>query len=210
MDSSFVAVFSTVCIFLSAFDFFFSYRAFQKTEKIGKWLGLSAASAGVVTLSYLYSILTLDYLHASILSSIYFLMIDWLLVCLVHFCYLFTGLNDVRGSRLIRRFIIAFACFDSLVFLINISREIAVHYVAQSTFIAHFSYEMKPLYYVHLTFTYALVILALWILVRKSIRTPRQYRNQYILIIAAIALVSDRVSSAIKSTSRHSSLHTPS
>ena len=70
MDSSFVAVFSTVCIFLSAFDFFFSYRAFQKTEKIGKWLGLSAASAGVVTLSYLYSILTLDYLHASILSSI--------------------------------------------------------------------------------------------------------------------------------------------
>ena len=38
MDSSFVAVFSTVCIFLSAFDFFFSYRAFQKTEKIGKWL----------------------------------------------------------------------------------------------------------------------------------------------------------------------------
>ena len=189
MDSSFVAVFSTVCIFLSAFDFFFSYRAFQKTEKIGKWLGLSAASAGVVTLSYLYSILTLDYLHASILSSIYFLMIDWLLVCLVHFCYLFTGLHDVRGSRLIRRFIIAFACFDSLVFLINISREIAVHYVARNTFIAHFAYEMKPLYYAHLTFTYFLVVLALWILVRKSIRTPRQYRNQYVLIIASIALV---------------------
>ena len=189
MDSSFVAVFSTVCIFLSAFDFFFSYRAFQKTEKIGKWLGLSAASAGVVTLSYLYSILTLDYLHASILSSIYFLMIDWLLVCLVHFCYLFTGLHDVRGSRLIRRFIFAFACFDSLVFLINISREIAVHYVARNTFIAHFAYEMKPLYYVHLAFTYFLVVLALWILVRKSIRTPRQYRNQYVLIIASIALV---------------------
>ena len=189
MDSSFVAIFTSVCVFLASFDFFFSYRAFQKTEKIGYWLGLSAASAGVVTLSYLYSILTRDYTRASIFSSIYFLMIDWLLVCLVHFCYLFTNPHDVRGSRLIRRFIFVFAGLDSLVFLINIFREIAVHYVERSTFIAPFSYEMKPLYYVHLGFTYFLVVLALWILVRKSIRTPRQYRNQYVLIIAAIALV---------------------
>ena len=189
MDSSFIAVFSSICIFISIFDFYYSYKIFQKDDRTGKWLALSAMSAGIITLSYLYSILTYDYLQASISSSIYFLTIDWMLIFLVHFTYLFTELEAIRGASHIRRFICAYAVFDSLVFVVNIFREIAVHYVKRDTVIAHYAYQMKPLYVMHLIFTYFLVVLTLCILIRKSVRTPRQYRNQYILNILAIALV---------------------
>ena len=189
MDSSFIAVFSSICIFISIFDFYYCYKIFQKDDRTGKWLALSAAAAGIITLSYLYSILTYDYQQASIASSIYFLTIDWMLIFLVHFTYLFTELEGIRGAPLIRRIICAYAVFDTLVFLINIFQEIAVRYVRRDTVIAHFAYQMKPLYVMHLIFSYFLVVLTLCILIRKSMRTPRQYRNQYILNILAIAMV---------------------
>ena len=189
MYNSVALVFIVVAVVLALFDFFYGYKACQKVDSYGHFLGLSGIAAGVVIIAYLFSITTEVYLYTSIASSVYFIGIDWMLVSLAHFAYDFTDSKLVRRSGLVRQFIRVYAIFDSLVLIVNIFREISVHYVLKDTVMISYSYEMKPLYIMHLLFTYFLVLLVVFVLFQKSRKTPRQYRNQYNLNILAIAVV---------------------
>ena len=189
MNTSFVPMISAVFVLLGAFDFFYCWRAYQKATPTGKWISLSALAAGIITEAYLVSISTYTYRYASVAASVYFLMIDWMLIAVVHFAYVFTDLPTTRKSMFLQSVIDLMAGLDSLVMLVNIFEEIAVHYVSRETVISHYSYQMKPLYYVHLAFTYLLVVICLGILIRKSLKTPREYRKQYLLIVMAIGVV---------------------
>ena len=189
MNTSFVPIISAVFVLLGAFDFFYCWKAYQKATPTGKWISLSALAAGIITEAYLASISTYSYRLASVAASVYFLMIDWMLIALVHFACVFTELPSSRKSLLFRRTVDLIAVLDSLVMLVNIFREIAVHYVRRETLISHYAYQMKPLYYAHLGFTYLLVVICLAILIHKSLKTPREYRQQYLLIVMAIGVV---------------------
>lgn len=189
MIISFITVYSFISVVLAAIDFYFGYKAFQKAEKIGRYLGMVAIAAGLVSLSYLVSIRTQEYHIVSIASSVYFVGIDLLLVSLAHFVFWFTGRNRKRTTRLLKVVMLSYALFDGLVFLINIFHEIAVHYEYRATAFAVYAYEMKPLYIMHLIYTYVLVAMVLYILVDKCRQAPRQYQNQYLLIILAIMIV---------------------
>ena len=189
MNTSFVPIISAVFVLLGAFDFFYCWKAYQKATPVGKWISLSALAAGIITEAYLASISTYSYRLASVAASVYFLMIDWMLIALVYFSYVFTELPSTPKSMFLRRTIDLIAVLDSLVMLVNIFQEIAVHYVRRETMISHYAYQMKPLYYVHLGFTYLLVVICLAILIHKSLKTPREYRHQYLLIVMAIGVV---------------------
>ena len=189
MNTSFVPIISAVFVLLGAFDFFYCWKAYQKATPVGKWISLSALAAGIITEAYLASISTYSYRLASVAASVYFLMIDWMLIALVHFSYVFTELPSTRKTMFLRSAIDLIAVLDSLVMLVNIFQEIAVHYVQRETLISHYAYQMKPLYYAHLGFTYLLVLVCLAILIHKSLKTPREYRHQYLLIVMAIGVV---------------------
>ena len=181
-----MTIYMITAIFLVMIDFEYACKAFRETEELGRYLGFAAGLAGIVTLAYMLSLMTDRYLCTSISSSIYFIGIDWMLVALVHFVYCFTGTHNVKQASLVRRIIRGYAVFDTAVLAVNVFREIAVHYVREDAPYILYRYEMKPLYILHLVFTYLLVVITLVILTVKAVRTPRQYRNQYILIIAAI------------------------
>lgn len=187
--TSVIAFFSAVSILVIVIDFQFSYLSFQKPEETGKFLGLAALAAGIVTLSYVISVRTSSYQVLSISSSIYFICIDWMLISLVCFTYLFTERHRTRESKLMKKVIAAVGTFDSVILFSNIFNEIAISYVPRDTAVAPFGYEMKPLYVFHLIFTYLLVIFTIYILGVKISQTPKLYRNQYWLIIFAIAAV---------------------
>jgi len=189
MGSALLTSYLIVAMCLAIFDFYYGSKAFNKSEAIGKYLGYSAAAAGIVTVSYMISIWSDNYLQVSVASSVYFAGIDWMLVSLVHFEYHITDSQFLKSSSTVRRLIRGYALFDSIVLLINIFWEISVHYVRRDTQIAVYGYEMKPLYIMHLVFTYAMVVMILVILIRKAVKTPRQYRNQYLLNIAALLFV---------------------
>ena len=76
-----------------------------------------------------------------------------------------------------------------MVFAVNPFCEIAVHYVRRNTYIAKYSYQMKPLYWLHLLFTYTLVTVILALLIRKLGRIPREYRSQYRFVILGIEAI---------------------
>ena len=189
MNTSFVPIISAVFVLLGAFDFFYCWKAYQKATPTGRWISLSALAAGIITEAYLASISTYSYRLASVAASVYFLMIDWMLIALVHFAFVFTELPSTRKTMFLRSAIDLIAVLDSLVMLVNIFQEIAVHYVQRETLISHYAYQMKPLYYAHLGFTYLLVLVCLAILIHKSLKTPREYRHQYLLIVMAIGVV---------------------
>ena len=146
MNYTNIAVFSVIMVLLAAIDFYYGYKAFQKAEEIGRYLGLASMAAGFVTLSYLLSIRAATYTQSSFMSSLYFAGIDWMLIALLHFIYRFTGLIDRKGTKAVCRAAFVYAVFDTFVMIVNVFREIAVHYVQRSNSIAPYSYEMKPLY----------------------------------------------------------------
>ena len=184
-----ITFFNAISVLVIVVDFQFSYLCFHKAEETGKYLCLSALSAGLVTLSYVISVNASSYMARSVFSSVYFICIDWMLVSLVCFTYLFTERHLTRESWCMKKVIAVCATFDSIVLFVNIFKEIAVTYAPRDTAIAPFVYEMKPLYILHLIFTYLLVGFIIYILGVKISRTPQQYQNQYWLIIIAIAAV---------------------
>ena len=145
--------------------------------------------AALVAFSYLISIIVPNYRVMSITSSIYFICIDWLLIMMIRFVTVYTTKAKVVITRPIMRIIQAYACFETIVFAINPFKEIAISYVPRNTPIAFYAYQMKPLYYMHLIFTYLMVIALIGILIRKILMTPKHYRLQYWLLVMAIMLV---------------------
>ena len=190
MENKIVAFYIVVAVMLAAIDFFYGHKAFQKDEPFGRYLGISAFAAAVVTLSYMVSIQTRTQLIVSVSSSIYFSGIDWMLVSLVHFVYSFTENHTIRRSALFRKIAVIYAAFDTVVMAVNIFTGIAIRYVEEDgREVAFFSYDMKPLYIMHLVFSYILVAMVVFILVDKTIRTPHHYRMPFVLNILAIAFI---------------------
>lgn len=145
----------------------------QKNSTTGRYLGLTCIAAAVVDISYLLSILNDDYFRVSVTSSIYFVSIDVMLVCLLNFTVYFTKNNLTNGLRMALRLAGLYACFETVLFALNPFYEIALGYVHRDTVIARYAYQMKPLYWLHLLFTYALVAAVLALLIVKLCRVPR-------------------------------------
>lgn len=189
MSETFILGFEIVSVLFALFDFFYAYKSYRQAEEMGRFLGASAFSAGVIVICYLFSIRPGTYLSASVAASLYFSGIDWMLVSLTHFIFLYTGRNKTKLSIYARRMIRVIAAADSVILMTNIVSEIAVHYVESGSRVAPYTYEMKPLYIAHLLFNYALIIFIMYNLFAKVIATPKIYQNQYFLIIFAICLV---------------------
>ncbi len=192
MNISFTIVFIVLAILLAVFDFVIARKAYYSDGETGQHLGIAAFFAGVVTVSYFLSTVVKPPKLMSLFSSIYFLSIDWMLTALVRFVYRFTKFHLQKSAKIILFSVISYAVFDTFVLLANIFSGCVVEYVSKPSPVGElisYSYVMKPLYIMHLIFTYSLVIIVLTILIIKLIRTPHQYRNQYSFIIMAIAVV---------------------
>ena len=185
----FLDIYIKISILIAVGDMILALQSFRKNEPTGRYLGFACVGAAVVDISYLGSILVDNYLFMSVMSSIYFITIDLMLLCLLVFTVYFTkGKFEKLGKRAIGLGIL-YAGFEVVVFAVNPFWEIAIHYVRRETFVARYSYQMKPLYWMHLVFTYMLVFMVLFLLVRKMCKIPREYRAQYGFVILGILVI---------------------
>lgn len=189
LGALFLDCYKIVSVLFAMIDGILAIKAFQKNTPAGRYLGYACLGAAVVDVSYLISILSDDYLCMSVMSSIYFVTIDIMLICLIVFSVYFTR---GRMSKIGRAFISAcflYALFEIIIFSINPFWEIAVHYIPRNTIIAKYSYKMEPLYVAHLAFTYAMVATVLVLLTRKMCIIPQEYRAQYRHVICGILVI---------------------
>lgn len=172
-------IYSILSLLLGILDIFLAVKSLKKRCKTGTFLGVACIGAAVVDFSYLASILSEDYFLVSFMSSIYFASIDWALVSLLLFTVCFTKHQMKKTGRTMMKMIGAYLVFDTLVLMLNPFWEIALHYEYRGTPIAKYSYQMMPLYQMHLAYTYLLLILVVALLIFKVCRIPSDYRRQY-------------------------------
>ena len=189
MNATFLDIYIKVSILIAFVDAVLAVKSFQKNKTTGRFLGCACAGAAVVDISYLVSILNDEYRCMSVMSSIYFVTIDVMLLCLLVFTVYFTKGKFTKTGKTLLGLCVLYTVFEIIVFAINPFYEIAIHYVRRNTFIAKYSYQMRPLYVMHLLFTYALVAAVVILLIRKMCRIPREYRAQYRYVIFGILVI---------------------
>lgn len=189
MNATFLDIYMKVSILIAFLDAVLAVKSFQKNKTTGRFLGCACAGAAVVDISYLVSILNDEYRCMSVMSSIYFVTIDVMLLCLLVFTVYFTKGEFTKTGKRLLGLCVLYTVFEIIVFAINPFYEIAIHYVRRNTFIAKYSYQMRPLYVMHLLFTYALVATVVILLIRKMCRIPREYRAQYRYVIFGILVI---------------------
>ena len=185
----FLDIYVKVSILIAVIDVFLAWQSFRKDKTTGRYFSFACVGAAVVDISYLVSILANDYLYMSVMSSIYFITIDFMLLCLLIFTVYFTKGKFGKLGKTALKLGILYAAFEVVVFAVNPFWEIAIHYVPRVTLVARYSYQMKPLYWMHLVFTYILVLMVLILLIRKMRKIPREYRAQYGYVILGILVI---------------------
>lgn len=189
MNQVLLDVYIFLSITIAATDAILSVKSMQKNKTTGRYLGLACAGAAVVDISYLISILYDNYFCVSVMSSVHFISIDFMLICLLIFTVFFTKNKFTEVSRAAIRLAGLYAAFEVAIFVLNPFTEIALGYVPRDTMIARYAYQMKPLYWLHLLFTYTLVAVVLVLLILKMCRVPWEYRAQFLYVIAGIAAI---------------------
>ncbi len=183
-----IYVFSSIII--AVMDIILAMKSIKKNKTTGRFLGLACIGAAIVDISYLISIISDSYMAMSIMSSIYFVSIDYMLVCLLIFTVYFTKGRFSKYGRAAIGVCFLYCLYELVIFAINPFKNIAIGYVRRDTVIAKYSYDMKPLYDMHLVFSYALVCVVLILLVKKLCKIPHEYRLQYSsVILGLLALV---------------------
>lgn len=182
-------IFIIISLIIAAVDGFLARQALRREDKKGIYLGIACICAIVVDISYLLSILTRDYFFTSFTSSIYFVSIDIMTVCLLVSVRHYTGYFMRKGNRVLFFGLLIWMATDLLVMMINPFYEIAVRYERRDTLIAHFRYQMMAGFELHLLFTYIIVVIVLAILCHKAYVVPSDYRRQYLYAVYGILLV---------------------
>lgn len=178
-------IFSVVCLL----DIGFAAGAFRHGKAKGVSLGCACLGAFVTTAFYLISLYVEDPFLYAVLSSVYFFGIDFSLVSILTFTCHFTEESNTRGISALTCIASILMLADGIVLAVNPFRNIAVSFVPQETELINFVYEFHPLYYFHLVYTYLLVGIVLFFLIRKVICAPRIYANQYLYSVLSLMVV---------------------
>ena len=178
-----------ISVVFALFDLAFVKICHDKNDPTAHLLGITAFFGAAVDLTYLVSILIRDYFWMSVFTSAYFICIDWMLLGMVAFVFAFTRMEFTEFWRNFQKGLIGWALLETVVFAINPFREISIGYVHNGEIYASYNYVMKPLYLVHLVFTYGLIVFALCCLILRGVQKPKQYRRQYRYMIEGILTI---------------------
>ena len=187
-------IYSAVSLILAALTLLYGIKALKKKTLLGKFLGLTILMATVTIASYTLSVVCSGYRTAAFFAGIYFCSIDGVLICMLAYISELIGMysgqeGDAMKDRLFRLFHL-YMLFDILIQMINPFREISIHYVERpGAVIAHYSYDMKFLYQMHLAFCYCIVAVIVYRLIRKWRSTPREYRVNLTVHLNIFALI---------------------
>lgn len=157
--------------------------SFRQRDQKGKYLAITCIFACLTGIFYTYSAIAKNYHVVSTFSSLYFISIDGLLLCFLAFMVFWDKPVHNKKNKIFTFILKAYAFFEAIIFIINIFNPIAIDYIYRDTTFMHYSYDMKPLYYIHLGYSYFIVILLLIALIQKSIKLPKEYKAPSLFIL---------------------------
>lgn len=189
MVSTFMKVYAAISLVVLIADLGIASKAFADKKGNGIYIGVVSLLAAAVDLTYMGSIYIEDYFLASICASAYFISIVWLLVVLVTAIARMAGFEERSLYRIIHVILSVWGLIDSTILAVNPFKEIVISYLYIDSRFAHYEYQMHLPYYIHLAFTYIMVLIIIGILAYCSIKSPKRYRKQFSLILAAVVII---------------------
>ena len=99
MNAWFLNFYIEISVLIAVADGILAIKSILKNRTTGRYLGFACAGAAVVDISYLISILNNDYRCVSVMSSIYFVNIDVMLICLLIFTVYFTKGEFTKSGK---------------------------------------------------------------------------------------------------------------
>lgn len=129
-----------------------------------------------------------SYFVTSVALNAYYACIDWTLICMLHFIGEYTQV--FRDSQAARNIIYGAAVVDSLMMACNVFMDILFRVepvaVGNELFYMAAGYQWPVVF--HYVVAYLLTLLSIVALIVKSVRTPRFYRVQYLVILTLFVL----------------------
>ena len=149
--------------------------------------------ASLITLSYTFVLFTQDAEKARIAYSLKSLFTSWLLALLLLYSARFIHKYDgkYKSNRLVQYVVISALAVNSLIMILNLFRPYATE-VLQHSFGGEVFYMVKPLplYYFHIFFVCALILLNCLLFYRSYLIVSRVYWQRYgVLITSFFALL---------------------
>lgn len=122
--------------------------------------------------------------------SLFLASIDWLLLLMLRYTVVYTGYTSRLGNAM--KLLYAIAIIDTVALGLNpffhhiflLSKR---HWDNIGTYFSPTSYG--PIFYIHLGFSYILVVWILGLLLYKTIKTTRVYRKKYSVVLLSMILV---------------------
>lgn len=188
MNNSAITIFLIISFITIGIDTLVAIKSLEKNTELGMTLGHTVICATIVCATYFMSVMSTDHIFFAIWSSIYFVAIDWMLVFMVSFTIHYTRMSDGK-LQLVNKILAAYAFIESIAFAINPLNEIIIGYHSIDNPIVHFEYQQHGLYTLHLIFTYGMVVMVLYIMVKKAFSVPKQYRKRFLYVTVSILIV---------------------
>ncbi len=185
----FLLEYTILSLVVACVDLALARMAFKKKDYIGHCLGFTCLGTALVDVFYLFSIWSDSYFVNSLMSSLYFICIDWMLMFLVGFATVFTKRKMSKLGGLFNKICLGVLVVDNVCLLVNPFYEFVISYVPRNTPFAVFAYDMHWPYYGHLVFCYLMVATVVILLVHKMITVPWEYKRQYIYAVLALVLI---------------------
>lgn len=171
----------------------YAARAYSRKGRSSTVAGNVFLMAGAVNAAYFSRIIADSYHSASVTTSVYYILMDLLLLSAFRYTMNFTGSKNNRNENKVLPYLtMILVVADAVLMLIGIFKEIvfSYHYDADTFYAIRYQYVIKPLGYVHFALTYAMVAIIILMFVRKTMTVPKIYRTRFtnsLLVLLAVA-----------------------
>lgn len=173
-------VYVTVSFILVGLTAMVVAQCFRRNTQMSLSLAYAGIACCVVTFSYFFRVLTVSPLVFSIMTGIYLVGIDVAVVMFFSFILQFSKYTREPWKNPLVRFGLCFSFAEVIVYIVNIFYPIAVNFGTRDTPVARIFYSsMTPVYWMHILFVYAMLLVILITLFRQARYVPRQFGRQY-------------------------------
>lgn len=180
--------FSITYIFVSLALIAFLIRAVYQKKDPTKHIKWVMCFACLCVWASIAQLLTSQRLVADVSYALFFIAIDWLLAALVGFCNVYC---ETHIERFIKPWILlVFCAIDSVQIALNpllhhaYSMRLAMH-----NGVGYWVYDAKGPFQVHLLWSYVLVALIFGMLLQKTVKMPKMYRDKYRNVLLMLGMV---------------------
>ncbi len=171
----------------------FAFKSYRKKSRLGVFTGSMCLAAGMLNIAYIARIIVKSYFMASLCTSIYFICMDALVLTTFQFVVEFTNYKALTLKRRKYFYLLlgVITLIDASLLIVNIFREIMLRYQYNlySIYAIKFMYVPKPLFYLHLGFTFLVGAAIVYVLVVKVYTVPKIYGGRYRYMLTGLFLV---------------------